>query len=446
LEQMLDHVAGLRYEDLPPPVQEAARCLLFDTLGVIIGARRQPIAVKLAKYLDVSSDAGVSTAICGLRKVSSTTAAFVNGAISHDLELDDLHQASSLHAAAVLVPAAIAVGEETDASAEEIILALVQGYEIACRLAVAMDPERLYFAGFHPTTVCGAIGAAGVAASLLKLPRHNFHQTVYLAMSVLSGIMACKTEPDHYTKSYQCGVAARNGVTAARLIANGLPFAADPSVVFAGVIRAYPGAAPRLEALLSNMGQQYEIAQTSYKLYPCCRHIYPLLDALFIIRSKAVIDAANVKHMRLALYQRGAINVGDHSLRTHNARYVMAMALQHHVLRREFFTEDFGIDDIRPLMERIELIPDVELQKEWPAKAPGIVTIDTHDGRTFAERVDYPRGGPENAVSLDVLRDKFFTVVTPVTGEKHCTQLSDRLFSRRFKLREVMAVLTERQA
>lgn len=445
VRHLLDHVAGLKYEDLPSPVKEAARRVLFDTLGVIVGARAQPIAEKLNEYLALSSEPGVSTTICGFRKVGTATAAFANGSISHDLELDDIHQGTSLHVAAILVPVAVAVGEETNASAEDLFLALTQGYEVSCRLAMTLDPENLFLAGFHPTTVCGAIGASAVAASLLKLPAARFQQAVYLAMSLSSGIMACKSEPDHYAKSFQCGVAARNGVLAAQLINNGVKLDGSPSTIFLEASRAYTGGIPKPGALTADLGERYEITLTSYKVYPCCRCIHPLLDALAKIRRKVTIEPVNVKRMKLALYERGAISVDDHTLRTHNARYVMAMALQRGVLAREFFTEDFGIDEIKPLMDRIELFADQELQKEWPAKYPGIVTIQTQDDKTYSERVDYPRGTPENPVGLDELRDKFFRVTAPVIGQERGAELAGLLFRPNFRVREIMAVLAGRE-
>jgi 2-methylcitrate dehydratase len=112
------------------------------------------------------------------------------------------------------------------------------------------------------------------------------------------------------------------------------------------------------------------------------------------------------------------------------------------VLTRELFTEDFGIDEIQPLMDRIELYADKELQKEWPEKYPGIVTIHTQDGKTYAERVDYPRGTPENPVSLGELKDKFFMVTTPVIGQERGAELADLLLEHDFTVREVMSVLT----
>jgi 2-methylcitrate dehydratase PrpD len=443
-ELVIDYAARLAHNGLPLPVREAARGIFFDTLGAIIGARRQPIAAKLTEYVALSGESGPATAVCGFRKVDAGTAAFSNGAISHDLELDDYHQPSALHAAAVLVPAAIAVGEQTDASSEDLFPALVGGYEIACRLALMVGPEKVYSRGFHPTTVFGAVGAAAVAASLMRLPAAQFRRACHLAMGLMSGIMACKSEPDHYTKSCQCGVAARNGVIAAQLVADGLGFDGEPELSAAAraVLHAYSGEVTAWDSP-GEPGRRFEIERTSYKLYPCCRHLYPLVDALANIRRRATIDSTNVRKMTLNLYTRGAINTNDHPLRTHNARYVMAMALKYGTLRREFFTEEFGIDDIRPVMDLIELVPDERLEAEWPEKAPGIVTVETGDGRIYSERVEHPRGGPENPAGLDELREKFYALVAPVVGRERCTRLADTLSAGMFRVRDVMAILTQ---
>lgn len=440
MQRLLDHVASLRYEHLPSSAKDAASRVFFDTVGVMVGARQQPIAAKLNQYLRLNSESGASSALCALRNVSAATAAFVNGSISHDLELDDIHQGTSLHVAAVLVPVAIAVGEQTDARAEDLFLALTQGYEISCRVGMTLDHERLFAAGFHPTTVCGVIGACAVAASLLKLPAGPFRQAVYLAMSLSSGTMACKSEPEHYAKSFQCGVAARNGLIAAELIHQRVEVNAGLSQLFPIAARAYTGATPDSDTLSADLGGRYQVTLTSHKMYPCCRCIHPLLDALGEIRKKVTIEPAMVKTMRLALYKRGAISVDDHTLRTHNARYAMAMALQRGVLTRELFTEDIPMAGVRPLMDRIELFADEELQKEWPEKYPGIVTIQTVDGKTHIERVDYPRGTPENPIGLEELRSKFATVTVPVLGSARSAELARLLLSRNFRVRNVMSM------
>ncbi len=443
VQLLLDHVAGLQYAGLPASVREAARRVFFDTVGVIAGARQQPIALKLGEYLRLSSESGASTALCASRKVSTASAAFANGSISHDLELDDIHQGTSLHVAAVLVPVALAIGEEIDAGANDLFLALIRGYEITCRLARSLDHEKLFAAGFHPTTVCGVVGASAVAASLLDFSTALLERTVCLAMSLSSGTMACKSEPEHYAKSFQCGVAARNGVIATQLVRSGIKFDANLSAAFSGTARAYTGTSPDCNALTAQLGQRYEIALTSYKIYPCCRCIHPLLDALANIRRGAAIEPANVKSMQLVLYKRGAISVDNHRLRTHNARYVMAMALQRGVLTRELFTEMVPMEQAAPLMERIELFADEELQKEWPEKYPGIVTIHTRDDQTYTERVDYPRGTPENPIGMDELRDKFLRVTTPVIGRERGVEAARLLLARNFKAREIMSVLTD---
>lgn len=442
IERVIGYAGGLSYEELPPAVVQAARRVFLDTMGVLLGAHRQPITVRLAEYVSLSSDTGRSTTICGFRRVGAATAAFSNGAISHDLELDDYHQASALHAAAVMVPAAVAIGEQCDARAEDMFLALVRGYEIACRLALTLDPENVYARGFHPTTVCGVVGAAAVAASLMKLPAPQFREACYLAMGLMSGIMACKTEPDHYTKSYQCGVAARNGVIAAQWVADGFRLGRAPSLVMAAIMRGYAGAVAPGDGV-RELGHRFEITQTSYKLYPCCRHVHPLLDALAKIRRHAPIDAADVRRMTLRLYTRGATNVRDHPLRTHNARYVMAMALKYGALRREFFTEEYGMDDVRPLMELTELVADDELQAQWPEKAPGVVTVEMRDGRIVSERVNQPKGGPENPPEMDELREKFVALVAPVLGQKRCASLADLLAAETFEMRDVTSILTQ---
>src|SRR5258707_14056771 len=87
-------------------------------------------------------------------------AAFLNGALAHSLDFDDTHAAGSLHPGAPVIPAALAAGEMVGASGADVLAAVIAGYEVTCRVALALPAGEHYDRGFHPTATCGAFGAA----------------------------------------------------------------------------------------------------------------------------------------------------------------------------------------------------------------------------------------------------------------------------------------------
>ena len=69
-------------------------------------------------------------------------AAFLNGALAHSLDFDDTHAAGSLHPGAPVIPAALAAGEMAGASGADVLAAIVAGYEVTCRVALALPARR----------------------------------------------------------------------------------------------------------------------------------------------------------------------------------------------------------------------------------------------------------------------------------------------------------------
>ena len=113
------------YQDLPSEVTEMAKGRILDALSCSFGGRDFPIslvAVGLAK-----ENSGDCTIFGHKHKAALLDAALTNSVTSHGTSQDDL-TAGVAHPASVVVPAAIAVGEQQNASGEEILLAVVLGY------------------------------------------------------------------------------------------------------------------------------------------------------------------------------------------------------------------------------------------------------------------------------------------------------------------------------
>src|SRR5262245_36005805 len=103
------------YGDLPPSVvDECYRATLDWLRSALAGAIEPParIAQQVARSLGLADEATV----LGAGRSSAAAAALANGVASHILELDDVHKASTLHAAAPVISAALAVAEREHAT------------------------------------------------------------------------------------------------------------------------------------------------------------------------------------------------------------------------------------------------------------------------------------------------------------------------------------------
>ena len=99
--------------------------------------------------------------------VHASWAALANGMAAHSMELDDTFLPGSIHNEFFRLFPALA--EERGASGKRFLEAVVAGFEVACRVAAALQPAVTNRRGFHPTGTTGALGAAAAAGTLLGL-------------------------------------------------------------------------------------------------------------------------------------------------------------------------------------------------------------------------------------------------------------------------------------
>lgn len=208
------HSVEMVAEGLPADVVQQARIVLADTIGVLLAAsQRHAVSTAL---LAMSPSAGPSTVV-GHGTAAPEVAAFINGIGGHDIELDDSHSPSRTHPAAVVIPAAMAAAElaARAASFGDLLAGVVAGYDVQSRVSKAIGRSTQYDRGFHPSAVCGAIGAAAAAGRVLGLDVEQMRSAIGLAASQSSGLLTYADDPFHMAKSFQTGTASRNGVTAA---------------------------------------------------------------------------------------------------------------------------------------------------------------------------------------------------------------------------------------
>ncbi|MDP6549834.1 MAG: hypothetical protein QF659_07165 [Dehalococcoidia bacterium] len=62
-------------------------------------------------------------------------------------------------------------------------------------------------------------------------------------------------------------------------------------------------------------------------------------------------------------------------------------------------------------MEKVEVVHDEELNRDWLGGWPSEVTLKTAQG-AYTRRVDLPKGEPENPMSYQELKDKFTILAT----------------------------------
>lgn len=207
-------VVNLSYDHLPEQAIAQAKSMLVDGLACGFAATRTDIGAALQQWLP---DVPGAHAVLGTsRKTDARSAVLTNGTLMHALDFDDIP-----HFAAVELPPALAIAETREVTGEEVIVALVAGFEVGARVTTMLAHGRPQ----HPIGTAGAIAAVTVAAKLLKLDEE---QTI-LALSIAASMSSGLTENfGTFTKPLHAGRAAEAGYLAATLAQSG--WTADPGV------------------------------------------------------------------------------------------------------------------------------------------------------------------------------------------------------------------------
>jgi 2-methylcitrate dehydratase PrpD len=170
--ELSEFSAGLTVDKIPAEVLSRARLLILDLVGNIIRGHETESTPALLSAIEALDLARGRSGVFGTPNTYTPAgAALLQGVLAHSLDFDDTHAAGTLHPGAPVIPAALAAAQMTNASGATTLAAIVAGYEVVCRVALALPAGEHYKQGFHPTATCGAFGAAAAAARVFGLDK-----------------------------------------------------------------------------------------------------------------------------------------------------------------------------------------------------------------------------------------------------------------------------------
>src|SRR3954470_6392881 len=297
------HASGLTFDKLPQDTVHAFKRTLLDFLTCAISGAAMPVSQALLAYFEENDTTRISSVIGNGAKLSPPNAALVTGTNTHGLDFDDGHTQGSAHPAGVIFPAVLAVAEQRGSSAQEIVTAVVCGYDVMCRIAATMHPESAR-RGYHNTALAGVFGATAAVSNLLKLDAAQTLNALGLAGSFSAGIREYLDEGAEIKRIHP-GKAARDGITCAEFARRGIT---GPGKVLEGRYGFFAThAAPNVKwpRLFEGMGERFEINSIYHKPYPCCRHYHAVIDGIKELRQEHGFKSDDVAHADLGMYAVG---------------------------------------------------------------------------------------------------------------------------------------------
>lgn len=427
-----DWIFGFSLSDAPAQAVRTARMCIADALGVMLAGSRSDVAALCAKL----PRAPGPCAIAGLADkglpdegADAAGAAFQNGVACHALDFDDTSYAGIVHGTAVVLPAVLAVAQETGCTGAQFIESYIAGVETEYALGLALT-DSLYQRGFWATATLGVLGAAAGAAKLLGLGPDGIAHALRLAANMPLGL---RVTHGANGKPYLCGMAARLGVEAARAAAAGIqgqPGTFESSKGYAAALngglidRSAPG----------SLGRRYALVDPgiAFKLRPICSAAQAAVDATVALRQQHGFGAADVR----AVLCRGTGLVYaslPYSMPVEPAQaqfsmqFAVACTLVHGDVQPRHLTAGILQDaQLRQLMARIELVHDTGfMPAAQAASCPEAdhVTITLTDGRQLQQAVLAATGMPQNPAPDERMRQKFMDCAAAVIGNAAAARL-----------------------
>lgn len=394
---------------------EAARVLAEDFLGVAVAGSRSPEGETILRYARGQKRSG-HCSVAGHRETfDPATAALITGTSGYAIGLTDTHTGSITHPGPSIVPAALAIAQETGASGRDFLTAVVLGCEVVVRIGSVVNPSHRA-RGYHPTATCNVFGSAVAAGHLLGLNRTQLANALGIAGSMSGGIYEFRHEGS-MLMAFHGGWPAHNGVTAAYLARDGFT---GPTTVLEGpegFFRAFSDSA-RPDLLAVDFGHP-GILDVGLRPYNACRYGHSGVDALADIARRATIDPADVE--RLVVWtHKTAVDQETEPTTVIGARlstkFTVAYALVHGPKVDEVTATDLTDPAVVAMIDRTEVLEDPELTAIFPEKWACRVQVVLKDGSVHEAQVDIPKGEPGNPMTELERQAKFRRLVEPVLG------------------------------
>lgn len=415
---------------IPRAALEVAKTAFLDSIGVTLAGSKEASARICASLAREESAKSESTVIGQGFKSSALMAAFANGTASHALDYDHsfAHMGQPM---AALVPALFSLGEALGKSGRDLLTAYVVGFEVAAALVQAL-PEHMNPAGWHSTGTLGSIGATAACAKLFGLDESRVETALGIASSMAGGIVS---NFGTMTKPLHAGLAAKNGVLAARLARDG--FSSSPGILERpkGFFDVFSRGLPIEQAWLERLGVNYDLLERGLRIkpYPCGGLTHSAVDALLALRAQYGIVPEAVESIHVATGRQAYESIVYHKPETglqgkFSMPYILARALIHGKLRLEHFTDDAVRDaSVRQLGERISMEHDPGIEDSREGRRPSRVTIRLKDGRSLSQRVDFPKGGRQVPMTREEIREKFVECARTAIDKEAAERVLDYL-------------------
>jgi 2-methylcitrate dehydratase PrpD len=441
LAELVKHVVGVKYEDLPEAVVKATKIQILDTLSAILAGTTASISGEIQALVNfITSTGGIKeSSIIGFGgKVSAPDAAFVNGVLCMRRDYDDtqLWYAGG-HPSRSIIPSAFAMAErQGNVSGKVFLTAVALAHDLECRIAAGGRGVTSWY------MVSNFFGAAAAAGIILGLDEKKMRHCLALAYHQICGARLGNTADSGMLKGISNGFTAKAGILSALLADLGLGTNFD----FLDPMRRgnfydlfFHGAfVPSLVTM--DLGRTYMGLTTSQKEYPCCHGLHVPIKAILGLLKEYNLKAGDVDRVNIW------VNAADHELlalpedkKRNPANLIETQFSLYWVISSAIVYGEVGMNNfsdtalrdprIRDMIQKVHCQPKIEFSRDQmssaaPRTAPAMVEVYTKSGKVHSKEVgaDALIGGANHPATYEFVEQKFKDAcgfsITPVDSHR----------------------------
>ena len=412
--------AALSWHEVPDPVRRRVARLFADDLAAIVAAREEPELGALVARLARASGPAEATVFDGSgRRFDRYSAALANGSAADWCELDGGYRKALCHAGLYCLPAVLAEGEAAGRPQEEMLRALLIGYESVSRVARTFEHADLTL---HPHGSLAAVGAAAAVAAL----RGHGPETAAAAISTAATLVV----PGPFNHAVEGalvrnvwpGIGASTGLRAvdwAELGITGLRTSLHD------VHAAALGATAHPDRLTRGLGTAWGVDDAYQKVHACCQYAHAAVEATLDLHASMphTDPSRDLRRIRIDTHWRARKLGNIHPATTLAAKFslqhILATTAHHgHAGAPAFHAGTLSDPAIAALREKVTIGP-FEPELDPPNDRPARVTWELADGSRAARECLSARGGRDRPFTEAEIRAKIQGIV-----EEPCPGLS----------------------
>lgn len=425
-----EYIAAAPARPVPADVAVKAKHHILDTIAAMLSGTQLLPGKRADEYGDRLGGPAEANVLGSGKQIGYTAAAFINALLAHADETDDSHAPSLTHPGCSIVPAALTTADWRGRSGEDLIRAVVLGYDICTRMNLAITVPVLEETMRSTYSISGAFGSMAAAAALVGLDPQQIRYALSYTAQQASGLASWRRDKEHVEKAFVfAGMPVRAGTSAVDMVVSGFTGVED---VFEGPTHFFGAFSPAgdHDQLLDGLGERFEILRTNIKRWSVGSPIQAAADSLFALMQEHGFRADDVESVLVRLPEAGAETVDDRHMPDINCQHIMALMLLDGDLA---FTasQDYPrmlAPDVLEVKKRVTLVGDPSLNDTDPPRQ-GIVEVKLRDGRDLRHHTRAVRGTYDNQMSEAEVVKKTEDLLVPLLGEDRCAALVEQVLN-----------------